>query len=147
MRADVQDTFTHQFGMVVDRDFYMTPRVAIAKQHGLFDVATVGGRLALANVWAFNVMSLDTLQRDVYSWNFIVSRVREDGAEVSFGTRTRQIARSDVPIRVIIDPPQVNSGQRGEIYEAALEQWERSKVEIRTLKEFRQEPDQLLPAR
>jgi hypothetical protein len=141
MRADVRDTLRHEFGMVVDRDLYMSPRVSIGRQRGLFDLASTRLSTALTNVWAFNVASLDTLQRDIQSWNFIVSRLRDEGAELALGRRDAIEVGMDVSVRAIIDPPETASGFRGDIYGAALEEWERSSIAVETLQSFHNTPE------
>jgi len=144
MRGVLRDTLTHEFGLTVDMDFHLTPRVTIGRQHGLFDLAATLGKTSLTNVWAFNVASLDSLERDIQSWNFIVSRLREDGAEVNLRGGASRVIASDAPIQVVIDPPRSKSGQRIDVYEAALEAWAKNDVRVGTLPEFHQEPARLL---
>ncbi|GAA0426496.1 DUF3037 domain-containing protein [Leifsonia naganoensis] len=144
MRADVRDTLRHEFGMVVDRDLFMSPRVSIGRQRGLFDLASTRQATSLTNVWAFNVATLDTLQRDIQSWNFIVSRLRDEGARLSLGRRGEFEVGRDVSVQAIIDPPETPIGLRGDIYGAALEEWGRSGIAVETLQDFHTTPELVL---
>jgi hypothetical protein len=87
----------------------------------------------LTHVWAFNAADQDVLERGIQSWNYLVGRLRDDGAVLESGESARTALAPDSSIDVIYDPP--NTG-RSDIFEAALEAWDLNDVRARTLEAF-----------
>ncbi|GAA3773870.1 hypothetical protein GCM10022240_27170 [Microbacterium kribbense] len=101
------------------------PRAAIGRQRGQFDFAVVDDQVdQLSQVFAFDVRDADVLERQLQSWNFVVSRLRNDGADIT-AQHTTAHANSDVAIAVAYqEPPAGHSEQHAEVFAAALEAWE-----------------------
>jgi hypothetical protein len=141
LRVEVRDTLAHEAGYVVGRDLFSSPKFQVGRQRGEFDfVRYVGPDEVLTNVWAFNVATLDLLERDIQSWNYLVSRLRNNGAKLIVVPKSNSSVSLDAgsPIDVVYDPPsQGSNGRRMEIFEAALEAWDLSDVSARTLGDFR----------
>ncbi|MBF4568523.1 DUF3037 domain-containing protein [Plantibacter sp. VKM Ac-2880] len=133
LRADVRDLFTHELGYRVGSDLFVQPRASIGKQRGAFDLlrTSLGGD-RLTNVWAFNVATLENLERDIQSWNFLVSRLRSDGATVSRHDAAAIHVAADVPIEVAYDAPTSTreAAWRSDIFEAAREAWSLNDVAV-----------------
>lgn len=89
---------------------------------GSFDfVLGAGGSMQLAQAWSFTVQSTDDLQQQFQAWNWLVSRVREEGAVLGRGNGdVLRIAR-DTPLLVVHDQPQTD--QQKHTLEAAQESW------------------------
>lgn len=138
LRADVRDTLVHEVGLTIGTDLFVQPTVRIGKQRGSFDLLRSDGEApALTNVWAFNVASLDILDREIQSWNYLVSRFRSDGADLQLtGSRTTTLF-AEAPIDVIYDPPTSDRERqwRSDIFDAALEAWELNSIRSRSLDE------------
>lgn len=138
IRAEVRDTLVHELNFTVGRDLFVQPRAAIGKQRGVFDIAR--GRVSgetLTNVWAFNVATLEPLEREVQSWNFLVSRLRQDGATLNVGADRQLVVPPNVPVEVVFDPPTSSDDEwRTDIFEAALEAWSINNVAVNTLDDF-----------
>lgn len=141
LRAEVRDVLVDELDLVPGKNLFSGPAFQVGKQRGEFDLLRFEGSTeALTNVWAFNVATLDVLERDIQSWNFLVGRFRDDGATVRLGTETVVELRSDSPIEVVYDPPAPGmESRRADIYEAALEAWTLSGVTPWTWEEFRRE--------
>lgn len=144
MRVEVRDTLVHELGFSIGRDLLTSPRARIGMQQGTFDFAYTGDRRFagpgrhLSNVWAFNVMSLDSLQTEIQSWNYLVARLRTSGATMeSHGERFD--VSPGTPIEVIIDAPSTDRGDsawREDIFAAATEAWMLNDVRVSTFSEF-----------
>lgn len=141
LRIDVRDTLVYEAGFSIGRNLFTQPPAAVGKQHGSFDLLrgeTRHNPVTLTNVWAFNVKTLDVLERDVQAWNYFVSRFRDDGGQVG-PEKHRRMLPADSHIEVVVDAPNVRLGERGrriEIFEAAQEAWALSDITVRTLDEF-----------
>lgn len=140
LRSELRDVLVNELDFVVGRNLFMQPRAAISKQQGAFDALRVtSGSDVLTNVWAFNVATLETLETEIQSWNFLVSRLRQDGAALTRANGTQPSSvPSDVPIEVIYDAPSIDleTQWRSDIFEAALEAWAINGVVARTRDEF-----------
>lgn len=142
LRADVRDALSFGLNLAIGRDLFLSPKIEIGKQRGSFDfLAFDESGERVTNVWAFNIATLDVLEREIQSWNYLVDRLRKDGASLSFGSRSSSTSTvrlaSDSPIDVVYDPPM--SGKEAErfaVFEAALEAWGLSDVSARTLDSF-----------
>lgn len=99
------------------------PRAHVGRQRGRFDFAVVDDSVdQLSNAFAFDVRDTDVLERELQSWNFIVSRLRDEGASISQGRRSLR-ARSDVPVAVAFQEPARSDTRVFDVFEAALEAW------------------------
>jgi hypothetical protein len=134
MRAEVREALLFDLDLRPGQTLLDRPRVSIGLQSGRFDLGLQPGEhTKLANVWAFNVATLDDLERDIGSWNYIVGRLRQDGGALQRGRRSTDIA-TDVPIDVIVDAPQYEASNRSrEIYAAAQEAWTLNHIHVHTL--------------
>lgn len=101
------------------------PRALAGRQRGRFDFAVVDdGVDQLSHAFAFDVRQTETLEQELQSWNFIVSRLRQDGASITSPTLALPLdAQPDVQIAVAYQEPTTNDDRRSDIFEAALEAW------------------------
>jgi hypothetical protein len=144
MRTAVRDTLVHELGYSVGENLLPRPRVSIGRQRGAFDFAVWGDARwsepgqHLQNVWAFNVISLDALETEIQSWNYLVGRLRADGGHLEAQGASVAVD-SATPIEAIIDAPnpsRPDSDHRAELFEAATEAWELNGVRVTTLDDF-----------
>lgn len=149
LRADVRDTLLYEGHLTEGVDLFVQPQARIGRQRGSFDLLRIdNGTNALTNVWAFNVASLDVLEREIQSWNYLVTRLRDVGAELQpRGSRTAALAPApsfsatlpaDAPIDVVYDPPTSDRDRdwRTDIFGAAREAWRLNDVTAYTTREF-----------
>lgn len=140
LRTEVRDTLVTEMGYSVGIDLFEKPLATIGKQRGSFDLARfVPVDRVLTNVWAFNVSNLETLEREIQSWNFLVGLLRQDGASLRLSNGSIRIFDAATPIEVVCDPPKstAEDAWRLDIHEAALEAWDRNNVSVQTLDEYR----------
>lgn len=139
LRADVRDTLLYEGLLTEEIDLFVQPKARIGKQRGSFDLLRTDNETnALTNVWAFNVASLDVLEREIQSWNYLVTRFRDDGAELQLGSSRTATLPADAPIDVVYDPPTSDRdrGWRTDIFGAAQEAWRLNDVTPYTTQEF-----------
>jgi len=139
LRADVRDTLLFEGGLTLDHDLFVQPTVRIGKQRGSFDLMRSDSQAnALTNVWGFNVASLDVLDREIQSWNYLVSRLRSDGADLQLSNSRTASLSADTPIDVVYDPPTSDREPqwRSEIFDAAQEAWQLNNITPRSLDQF-----------
>lgn len=125
MRTGLREAFQYERELVQGRDLFVQPHARVGRQRGVFDLGRdERADTVLTNTWAFNVATLDDLERDVQSWNYLVSRFRDEGGELSFDAQTRSF-QGDERIEVVYDPPTISrdATRRVEIFEAAREAW------------------------
>ncbi|MFT4165009.1 MAG: DUF3037 domain-containing protein [Microlunatus sp.] len=142
LRIDVRDTLLFERDLTIGYDLFVQPKVRIGKQRGSFDLLCSDSQTnALTNVWAFNVASLEALDREIQSWNYLVSRLRSDGANLELGSSRTTMLPADVSIDVVYDPPASDREQewRSDIFEAAHEAWLLNGVTPRSVDEFHRE--------
>lgn len=140
LRAEVRDTLVNEMDFTAGVDLFMRPLATIGKQHGSFDLARfIPSERFLTNVWAFNVTNLETLERDIQSWNFLVSLLRQDGASLRLSSGSVRSLDANTPIEVVYHARKTTTDDawRSDIREAALEAWSRNHVNVRTLDEYR----------
>lgn len=142
MRVQVRDILEYESDLTLGRDLFLGPTCQIGRQRGEFDfLRRASGDKSLTNVWAFNVATLDVLERDIQSWNYLVGRLRNDGARLNLGGSAKPVDTIEVapnsPIDVVYDPPtSLRDGRRTDIFEAALEAWAIADVSARSLTDF-----------
>ncbi|QOD10769.1 DUF3037 domain-containing protein [Rathayibacter toxicus] len=138
LRADIRDTLLYEGDLTEDIDLFVQPKARIGKQRGSFDLLRTDNETnALTNVWAFNVSSLDVLEREIQSWNYLVTRFRNDGAELWLGSSRTVTLPADAPIDVVYDPPTSDRDDwRTDIFGAAQEAWRLNGVAPYTTQEF-----------
>lgn len=139
LRADVRDTLLFEHDLTLGHELFVQPRAQIGKQRGSFDLMRSDEHgNALTNVWAFNVATLDVLEREIQSWNYLVSRFRSDGATLKLGKARTTILPPDAPIEVVYDAPtsERERQRRSDIFEAAQEAWQLNGIALRSLDEF-----------
>lgn len=139
LRAEVRDTLRFERDLVLGHELFVQPRVQIGKQRGGFDLMRSDGPgNALTNVWAFNVATLDVLEREIQSWNYLVSRLRSDGATLQLGNSRTATLPADAPIDVVYDAPTSDRDRqwRSDIFAAAQEAWQLSQITPYSLDEF-----------
>lgn len=122
--SDLLGLFEHTAGLEVGQSLLRTPRAAVGRQRGRFDFAVVDeGVDQLSQAFAFDVRDADALEQELQSWNFVVSRLRDDGAELTAEGQRFQ-ATADVPIAAAFqEPPAGSSARHHEVFEAAREAW------------------------
>ncbi|KJL49368.1 hypothetical protein RS84_00076 [Microbacterium hydrocarbonoxydans] len=101
------------------------PKARLGRQRGRFDFAVVDGRVdQLSQAFAFDVRDSETLEQELQSWNFIVSRLRTDGGVVLSGT-SELPASEDVSVSAAYQEPRPGADARTvDVFEAALEAWQ-----------------------
>jgi len=105
------------------------PLARIGKQSGRFDFAVVDDRVEqLSQVWSFDLQDIDRLEQDIQAWNYLVTRVRDEGASLSDGLLEESIA-PDVPIATVFQVSEEHmTGRRLDVVGAAEEAWARLDV-------------------
>lgn len=139
LRGDVRDTLLYESDFTLGQNLFVQPKLQIGKLRGAFDFLSVeDGTDELTNVWAFNVATLEVLEREVQSWNYLVTRFRDAGATLRLGANRTARLDADAPIDVVYDPPSSmnESDWRRDIFDAALEAWDLSGVTSCTMDEF-----------
>lgn len=150
LRADVRDTLVYEAGYTIGRDLITQPPAIVGKQRNSFDLLRAertDGSFALTNVWAFNVKTLEVLDRDVQAWNYFVSRFRADGGQVGSEKHVRLVP-GDAAIEVVLDEPDPalrDHQRRTDIFEAAREAWALSDVVVRNVDQFHRAAAELTP--
>ncbi|HEY5222886.1 MAG TPA: DUF3037 domain-containing protein [Microbacteriaceae bacterium] len=138
IRGELRDNLIYQADYVLGQNLFVQPTVRVGRQRFVFDIARTDrtANTRLTQAWAFNVATLDMLERDIQSWNYLVTRLRQDGGRIA-GT---QLA-SDLPIEVAFDQPATgtNVEWRADIFAAAQEAWELNEVVAKPFTEFAEE--------
>jgi hypothetical protein len=131
MRAGVREALVYERNLVPGHTLFLQPKARVGRQHGQFDLSRddAGGTI-LTNTWAFNVATLDDLERDTQSWNYFVSRFRNDGAKLLLGGQERQLTGEE-QVEVVFDRPKNrnDASRRDDIFEAAREAWDIEEVQ------------------
>jgi len=96
----------------------------VGRQRGRFDFAIVDdGVDQLSQAFAFDVRDTDALEQELQSWNFIVSRLRQDGASIG-SSNVPLTAEADVAIAVAFQEPAGRpDARRDDVFAAPLEAW------------------------
>lgn len=120
---DLTALYEHTASLELGHSLLRSPRIRAGKQRGRFDFAVVDGRVdQLSQAFAFDVRDMDTLERELQSWNFVAGRVRQDGAAILLEAEPRLVSR-DVQIAVAYQEPVTSEARRRDVFEAALEAW------------------------
>lgn len=122
---DLTTLLTQTAGLELGRNLWRTPTARVGRQRGRFEHAVVNHDVhQLTQVFAFDVLDVAPLEREVQSWNFIVSRLREHGADFAYGRLTAH-AGSDAPIAVAYQEPAARrrDAEHLDTMDAALEAW------------------------
>lgn len=135
MRAEVRG-FYEMSDLSEGVDYFTSPPVRLGPMVGNFDFLQVNEPLPiLRNVWAFDVIGLDDLRRDIQAWNYGITRLRGgDGFVVR--NAGREPLPSDSVITAVIEPPRTVSAERTDIFESALESWEHEHVDVLSLEQL-----------
>ncbi|MBD8023462.1 DUF3037 domain-containing protein [Microbacterium gallinarum] len=122
--TDMAELFVRTGNFEVGSTLIRRPPARVGRQRGRFDFAVVdGGVDQLSHAFAFDVRDTDALEQEMQSWNFIVSRLRQDGAAIGAGTHPLS-ADSDVAIAVAFQEPAGRpDARRDDVFAAALEAW------------------------
>lgn len=139
LRAAVRDTLVMEMNFSVGIDLFMKPETTVGKQRGSFDLARFAPDAeVLTNVWAFNVVDVDALEREIQSWNFLVGLLRQDGASIKLKNGTSRFIDAATPIEVVHHVPQIRQDDawRSDTYAAACEAWARNDVSFRSLDQY-----------
>lgn len=120
---DLTELYERTANLEIGESLLRAPHVFTGRQRGRFDFAVVDDTVdQLSQAFAFDVRDSDVLERELQSWNFVATRLRHDGASISFGGRERQAER-DVPIAVAYQEPTTRDPRRLDVFDAALEAW------------------------
>jgi len=124
MVSDLLGLFEHSAGLEAGGSLLRQPRASIGRQRGRFDFAVVDQHVGqLSQAFAFDVRNADDLEQELQSWNFVVSRLRNDGAKVTSDGR-EFLAPPSVPIAVAFQEPVPSASSRHlDVYAAAREAW------------------------
>ncbi|MBS1905484.1 MAG: DUF3037 domain-containing protein [Actinobacteria bacterium] len=130
-RSRTRARLVHDLGQLYERtaslevgtSLLRRPEALTGRQRGRFDFAVVDDDVdQLSQAFAFDVRNLDTLEQELQSWNFVVSRVRESGASITHGSIQHRAA-AGVPVAVAFQEPSARDDRRWDIFEAAREAW------------------------
>lgn len=140
--------FTRRFEA---RDVPVRRRVSVRAGSATGNIDFVlGGDSAvqLAQAWSFTVRSVEALQQQVQSWNWLLSRLRHDGAVVATSHLAPVRIAHDTPVLVVHDQPLTEPQEHA--WEAAREAWDLLDVNVQTTETFSREAERmesdLLPA-
>lgn len=128
------DEFTRRFET---RDVPIRKRVSVRSGAATGNIDFILGddrAVQIAQAWSFTVRSVDLLQQQVQSWNWLLSRLRADGATVAAAHRAPVRIARDVPVLVVHDQPL--SEPQEHVWEAAREAWGLLDVDIQTTGTF-----------
>ncbi|WP_132050598.1 MULTISPECIES: hypothetical protein [unclassified Curtobacterium] len=131
MRTAIRDLYQYELDYLPGRTLFLQPRMTVGRQRGTFDLArTEPSGPILTNTWTFNAATLDHLERDIQSWNYLVSRFRSDGGDATLDATETHLAGHE-PIEAVYVKPtaETNSSWRTDIFEAALEAWRLADVQ------------------
>jgi len=122
--TDMAELFVRTGNFEVGNTLIRRPAARVGRQRGHFDFAVVDdGVDQLSQAFAFDVRNTDALEQELQSWNFIVSRLRQDGAAIGTGNRAHT-ADAEVPIAVAFQEPAGRTdARRDDVFAAALEAW------------------------
>lgn len=130
-RSRTRARMVHDLGQLYERTANLEtrgsllrgPRAFVGRQRGRFDFAVVDDHVdQLSHAFAFDVRDTDVLERELQSWNYIVSRLRDDGASITQGGRSLAAAE-DVPVAVAFQEPSRRDARVADVFEAAIEAW------------------------
>lgn len=124
--SNLGDLYERTAGLALGSTLIRRPRTMTGRQRGQFDFAVVDHQVdQLSTAFAFDVRNVDLLEHELQSWNFIVSRLRADGAEIAETlSQTRQIVDPEVVIAVAYQEPTYSADARHhDVFGAALEAW------------------------
>ena len=130
-RSRTRARLVHDLGQLYERtasletggSLLRAPRAHVGRQRGRFDFAVVDDSVdQLSHAFAFDVRDTDSLERELQSWNFIVSRLRNDGGVITQGGRSLDAA-GDVAVAVAFQEPTRREPRVADVFEAALEAW------------------------
>ena len=125
---DLTALYEHSASLELGGSLLRSPKITAGKQRGRFDFAVVeNGVGQLSQAFAFDVRDLDALEREIQSWNFVVSRVRASGAQIVVGEQLQQV-EGNVPIAVAYQEPERLDAHTIDIFDAALEAWKANEV-------------------
>lgn len=137
VRGEVTEGLINGFGFRKGVNLFTQPRVEVGKQKGTFDLARFeSGENHLMQAWAFNVVGLPELERDIQSWNYLVGRLRNSGARLDLQGNQGMALSNSVPVEVVYEEPSSFENQRQDIFEAALEAWSMNEVNAVPLDHF-----------
>ena len=142
LRAEVRDTLETELEFSLGINLFMKPLATIGKQRGIFDIARfAAGEDFLTNVWAFDILDVALLEREIQSWNFLVGMLRQDGASLHLDNSSSRSFDSTTVIEVVYHASEPVSADRKrlDVLDAAMEAWNRNQVIVRTLDEYRAE--------
>lgn len=128
---DMAELFVRTASFEVGSSLIRRAPARIGRQQGRFDFAVVDrGVGQLSQAFAFDVRDAEALEQELQSWNFIVSRLREDGAQIGSGA-VSLAAAPDVPISVAYEEPAERADERHhDVFAAALEAWDALDVRV-----------------
>jgi len=120
---DLGELYARTAGLALGESLLPRPRALAGRQRGRFDFAVVDDEVdQLSQAFAFDLRDVDALQQELQSWNFVVSRLRQEGASISQGAVTRQ-ADASVNVSVAYQEPIDANAEHRDVFEAALEAW------------------------
>lgn len=117
-------------------DFFASPSIRLGHMSGEFDfIQTNEATPILRSAWAFDMVGIESLQRDINAWNYGITRLRDDGATFVHGGMSTPVP-TDAVVTAVVDAPADSHGEGRDLYEAVLEAWEREQVEVLTLEQL-----------
>lgn len=123
--GDMNDFYLRTADLEAGTSLLRRPLASIGRQRGRFDFAVVNDAVGqLSQVFAFDVRDTDALEQELHSWNYIVTRLRQDSGEVRGSSLVPIRVPSTVPISVVYQTPdEARDNRRDDVFFAAMEAW------------------------
>ncbi|MCM3501095.1 DUF3037 domain-containing protein [Microbacterium sp. P26] len=121
---NLNDLYLRTGSLALGESLLRRPRAIVGKQRGRFDFAVVDHRVdQLSHAFAFDVKDTELLEQELQSWNFVMTRLRDDGARLLAGQESH-LAQADVPVSVVFqEPPSGADSRARDVFDAALDAW------------------------
>ncbi|MFB6489557.1 DUF3037 domain-containing protein [Xanthomonas perforans] len=108
------------------------PVAHAGRQRGRFDFAVLDGQVEqLSHVWSFDLKDIDKLEQEIQAWNYLVTRIRNDGGWLSPNAGSghsellplNSMLPGEVPIVSLFQVPGDQTARSLDAFEAAKEAW------------------------
>lgn len=144
--AQLSALYTNTLQLEHGRNLFQGVRARVGRQSRRFDLAASHAhRTQLTQAFAFDVRNTSDLERDVQAWNYIVSRLRTEGASLELPGHNVRVT-DDTPIAVAYQAAPSPNAQQEDLLGAALEDWSLLGVLATPSSELPRVTDQLMLA-
>lgn len=126
----LQHDYQELAGLNLGSRLQARPRASVGRQNGRFDFAVVNDHVnQLSHVWSFDLQDADSLEQDIHAWNYLVTRIRNDGGNLKADKGSESWGIEDsVSIAAVFQQPRLTRSRNLEVYEAAREAWKELNV-------------------